>query len=155
MTKWIELLERNDYLGIKKYLKEDGDVNEENESGESVLVQAIRKKCDEEIIDLLLEHGADLNDFDNEGVSIFDFAVMYNNIKIVDMLLKNGFDVNHTRRKSGFTPLMGAVCYGRAEMVRKILDAGVDIQAVDNLGLTAGDYARKMQKKAMLELLKP
>ncbi len=153
MTHWIELLEHNDYLGIKKYLKEGGDVNEENEGGESVLVQAIRKKCDDEIIDLLLENGADLHDFDNEGVSVLDFAVMYNNARIVDLLLEEGIDVNKTQRRSRFTPLMGAVCYGRLEIAKKLLAAGADAEAVDQYGLKASDYARKMQKKAMQELL--
>ena len=153
MTKWIELFERNDYLGVKKYLKEGGDLGEENDGGESVLMQAIRKRCDDEIIDLLLEHGADLYDFDNEGVSVFDFAVMYNNAKLVDLLLERGFDVNATHRRSRFTPLMGAVCYGRAEMVQKILAAGADKNAVDNYGMSASDYARKMHKKSMQELL--
>ena len=155
MTHWIALLEHNDYLGIKKYLKEGGDVNEENEGGESVLVQAIRKKCDDEIIDLLLEKGADLHDFDNEGVSILDFAVMYNNVRIVDLLLGEGIDVNKTQRRSRFTPLMGAVCYGRLEIAKKLLAAGADAEAVDQYGLKASDYARKMQKKGMLELLEP
>ena len=153
MREWIELLGNNDYLGVKKYLKEGGDVNEENESGESVLVQAIRKKCDDDIIDLLLEQGADLYDFDNEGVSVFDFAVMYNNLRIVDMLLEQGFDVNRTQRRSRFTPLMGAVCYGRREIAEKLLTAGADRDAVDDHGLRAYDYARKMQKTAMMELL--
>jgi ankyrin repeat protein len=153
MVKWIELFERNDYLGVKKYLAEGGDVHEENEGGESVLVQAIRKKCDDEIINLLLEHGAALDDFDNEGVSIFDFAVMYDNGRIVDMLLEQGFDVNRTRRRSGFTPLMGAVCYGRRDIVEKILQAGADRSAKDSHGLTAADYARKTQKRAIQEML--
>jgi ankyrin repeat protein len=153
MTKWIELLEHNDYVGVKKYLKEGGDVDEENENGESVLLQAIRKKCDDDIIDLLLENGADLNDFDNEGVSVFDFAVMYNNGRIVDMLLEQGADVNRTQRRSRFTLLMGAVCYGRTDIAKKLLAAGADKEAEDDHGLKARDYARKMQKKAMMELL--
>lgn len=155
MVKWIELFERNDYLGVKKYLQEGGDIHEENEGGESVLVQAIRKKCDQEIVDLLLEHGADLQDFDNEGVSVFDFAVMYNNGYLVDLLLEQGFNVNRTMRRSGFTPLMGAVCYGRTEMVEKILAAGADLETTDTFGLKAADYARKMQKTSIQELLKP
>jgi uncharacterized protein len=155
MVKWIELFERNDYLGVKKYLEAGGDLHEENEGGESVLVQAIRKKCDDEIIDLLLEHGAELDDFDEEGVSIFDFAVMYNNARIVDMLLAQGFDVNHTRRRSGFTPLMGAVCYGRKEIVAKILEAGADTAIRDTHGLTAADYARKTHKQKIREMLEP
>lgn len=155
MTKWIELFERNDYLGVKKHIGEGGDLSEENEAGESVLVQAIRKKVDDDIIALLIEKGADLHDFDNEGVSIFDFAVMYNNGKIVDRLLEEGFDVNATSRRSRFTPLMGAVCYGRIDMVKKILAAGADKTAIDSYGMCAEDYARKMHKKAMLELLRP
>jgi len=154
MTNPTEYIEKNDYLNLKKYLREGGDAKEENEQGETLLLQAIRKKCDEGVIDLLLEYGASLDDFDNEGVSVFDFAIMYNNPRLVDMLLERGVDVNATRRRSRFTPLMGAVCYGRAEMVRKLLDAGADAAVRDAHGLSAYDYARKTNKPRLMELLK-
>jgi len=153
MEEWITLLKANDYLGIKKYLKSGGNPNEVEENGESVICFALRYHCDEEIIDLLIESGADVNHTDNEGVSVFDVAVTYNNLSLIERLIKSGFDVNHPTRQSGFTPLMGAVCYGRTEVIKKLLELGVDVHARDAYGLNAIDFARKMHKKSILDLL--
>ena len=74
MSEWIKLLQDNDYLGIKKYLKNGAEVNDSNESGESVLALALRYRCDDEIVDILLDNGSDLDDFNEDGVSILDGA---------------------------------------------------------------------------------
>jgi uncharacterized protein len=153
MEQWIELLKANDYLGIKKYLKNGGNPNAVEENGESVLCFALRYHCDSDSLDLLIESGADLHHVDHEGVSVFDVAVTYNHIPIIERLIDSGFDVNQPTRRSGFTPLMGAVCYGRIEVIQKLLEKGVDVTRRDNHGLSALDFARKMHKKSILTLL--
>ena len=153
MTKWVSLLQDNDYLGIKQLIKKGADINDHNESEESVLAFAIKSKCDDEIIDLLIENGAETEDFDNEGVSIFDYAIAYNNLAFVRKMLGEGVDVNLTHRRSGFTPLMCAVCYGRSEIAVLLLEHGAKKDTVDSKGFSAADFARKMRKKNMSKLL--
>lgn len=153
MEQWIELLKANDYLGVKKYLKNGANPNEVEENGESVICFAMRYHCDSDILDLLLEHGADIHHVDEEGVSVFDVAVTYNNLDLIERLIADGFDVNRATRRSGFTPLMGAVCYGRVDVIKKLLELKVDIQSRDAYGLNALDFARKMHKKSILALL--
>lgn len=153
MEKWNELLKANDYIGIKKYLNNGANPNMTEENGESVLCFALRYHCDREIIDLLIEHNADIFHIDNEGVSVFDIAVTYNHIGLIELLIQKGFDIHHPTRKSGFTPLMGAVCYGRVDVIKKLLELGVDVTSRDSYGLSAIDFARKMHKKSILALL--
>ncbi len=154
MNKWLELLKQNDYLGIKKYIRNGADINEESETGESVLMYALRYRCDEDIIELLIQSGADLRDIDNEGVSVFDMAITYDYFELVQRLVEeNVYNVNATSRKSGFTPLMCATCYGRIEIVKYLLEKGADKNAIERKGLTAADFARKMNKKSVLEIL--
>jgi len=153
MSKWIELLRDDNYLGIKKYIKNGADVEETNESGESVLACAIRESCSFETLMLLIDKGANKFDFDDEGVSIFDMSVTYNNIEMFNYLLKEGIDANQTQRRSGFTALMAAACYGRVEITKILLAHGVNQQARDMKGFRAVDFARKMNKKSILELL--
>jgi ankyrin repeat protein len=153
MDQWISLLKANDYLGIKKYLSNGGNPNAQEDNGESVICFAMRYRCDQEIIELLIEKGANLTHVDNEGVSVFDVAVTYNHLPVIDQLLESEFDINTPTRKSGFTPLMGAVCYGRIEVVRKLLGKKANLSARDNHGFTVFDYARKMNKKSILALL--
>ncbi|MFA6191966.1 MAG: ankyrin repeat domain-containing protein [Sulfurimonas sp.] len=153
MNKWLEILKNSDYLNVKKYIKEGADLNEANEAGESVLAFAIRSKCEMDLLMLLIDNGADIFDFDNEGVSIFDMAITYDNIELVKYLIKHGADVNKTNRRSRFTPLMAASCYGRVEIVKILLEEGANKDAVDIKGFSATDFARKMNKKSILEQL--
>ncbi len=153
MNKWIEFLKKNDLIGIKKYIKNGADINEANESGESVLASSLRYRCDFDLVMLLIDNGADIFDFDEEGVSIFDMAVTYDNIEVVKYLISQGVDVNTTQRRSKFTPLMAAVCYGRVDMVEFLIEQGANIKAVDAKGISVIDFARKMNKKTILNLL--
>jgi len=154
MQKWLELLKANDYLGVKKYIRDGGDVNEKGESGESVLAYALRYRCDDDLLELLLESGADIKDVDNEGVSIFDMAITYDHRDFVKKLVEEGiYGVNDTQRKSGFTPLMCATCYGRNEIVEYLLAKGADKTLTDYKGLTALDFAKKTNKKSIIKIL--
>ena len=153
MNKWLELLNKQDYLGIKKYIKSGADVHETNEAGESVLACALRAHCDDDILELLMDSGADSFDYDDEGVSVFDMAITYDNVFMVKYLIEHGIDINATTRRSGFTALMAAACYGRVEIAKILLSFGVDQNAKDTKGFTAVDFARKMNKKSLLSLL--
>ncbi len=153
MTKWIELFKNNDYLGVKKYIADGGNVNLSEENGESVICFAMRHGVDSDIIELLVDSGAELKHCDNEGVSVFDVAITYNNIDLIKKLLDDGCDINAPTRRSGFTPLMCAVCYNRVEIIELFLQKGADVTATDSQGFSALDFARKMHKKSILALL--
>ena len=153
MNAWLELLRNNDYLNVKKYIKDGGDLSETNDTGESVLACALRERCDMDLLTLLIEGGADVRDFDDEGVSVLDMAITYDNLEMVEYLIKEGIDVSATTRRSGFTPLMASSCYGRVEITRVLLQSGANQNAVDSKGFSAIDFARKMNKKSVLALL--
>ena len=152
MNTWLELLRTDDYLGIKQYLKKGADISETNEAGESVLACALRAGCERETLILLIENGADIFAVDDEGVSVFDIAITYDNADMVNYLIEQGKDVNETTRKSGFTALMGAACYGRTKITKILLEKGADQNAKDAKGFSAVDFARKMNKKSILAL---
>ena len=153
MTKWLSILQNNNYLAAKKHIKDGANLNAHTEAGESVLAYALKSRVDQDMLELLIQSGADLFYTDDEGVSIFDFAVTYNNIFMIELLLEKGKDVNDVTRKSGFTPLMAAVCYGRYDIFRVLLEAGADISAVERKSMTALDFAKKMRKTSMIKLL--
>ncbi|WP_455756028.1 ankyrin repeat domain-containing protein [Sulfurimonas sp.] len=153
MNKWLEYLKNNDFISVKKYIKNGADTNETNELGESVLACAIRFRCDFDLLMLIIDNGADIFELDDEGVSIFDMAITYNNIDMVNFLIEKGVDVNKTNRRSGFTSLMAAACYGRVEIAKILIEQGVNQDAIDAKGFSAVDFARKMNKKSVLELL--
>jgi uncharacterized protein len=153
MHTWLELLNRDDYLGIKKHIKNGASLSDVNDAGESVLACAIRARCDFETLMLLIDSGADIFDFDDEGVSILDMAITYDNVELVNYLIEQGVDVNATHRRSGFTALMAAACYGRVEIAKILLAKGANQTTRDTKGFSAVDFARKMNKKSVLALL--
>jgi len=153
MSSWLEYLKNDDYLSIKKYIKNGADLQNTNDIGESVLACAIRARCSYDTLILLIDSGADIFDFDDEGVSIFDMAITYDNIDMTNLLLEKGISVNHTNRRSGFTALMAAACYGRVEITKLLIEQGADLNLKDSKGFTAVDFARKMNKKSVLALL--
>jgi len=154
LHRWVELLKNDDYIGIKQYIKDGADVNEHSEeNGESVLAFAIREHCDIDTIMLIINSGGDAYDFDDEGVSIFDMAITYNNIDVLNYLIEKNIDINVTHRRSGFTGLMAAACYGRTEIAKLLIEHGANQEAKDSKGFRAVDFARKMNKKSVLALL--
>ncbi|MEA1916669.1 MAG: ankyrin repeat domain-containing protein [Campylobacterota bacterium] len=153
MSKWLQLIQDDDYLRIKKYISDGANINECNEEEESILAQALKHRCSQETIELIVSSGADIYEINAEGVSVFDYAISANSNYMFDYILDKGIDVNFTHRPSGFTPLMGAVCFGRVEMLNKLIDAGANIEKMDNRGLSLYDYARKMGKKKIIEVL--
>jgi len=153
MDKWIKYFKNNDFIAVKKYIKDGANLEDTNESGESVLALSLRYKCDFDLIMLLVESGADINDFDEEGVSIFEMAITYGNIEMVTYMIEHGIDVNFTQRRSRFSPLMAATCYGRVEVAKLLIDNGAKKDAIDSKGISVIDFARKMNKKSILKLL--
>jgi len=153
MDKWIKYLKNNDFIAVKKYIKDGASLEETNESGESVLAMSLRYKCDIDLVMLLVDSGADIYDFDEEGVSVFEMAITYGNLEMVKYMIEQGVDVNITHRRSRFTPLMAATCYGRVEVAKLLIENGAKKDATDSKGISVVDFARKMNKKSILELL--
>jgi len=153
MDKWIKYLKNNDFLAVKKYIKDGANLDDANENGESVLAMSLRHKCDIDLVMLLVNSGADIYDFDEEGVSIFEMAITYGNLEMVQYMIGQGIDVNETKRKSLFSPLMAAVCYGKNDIVKTLLKNGAKKDVRDLKGISVIDFARKLNKKSILELL--
>ena len=60
MTKWLSILQNNNYLAAKKLIKDGGKLNDRTEAGESVLAYALKSRVDQDMLELLIESGADL-----------------------------------------------------------------------------------------------
>jgi len=115
---------------------------------------------DSATIRLLLEKGANVNAKDPVGMTPLMNAAMNGNLKIAEMLLARGADVNAVSGpeiggsvKAGkialgsLTPLLLSSVYGPYDLVRLFLDAGAKLDARDIRGMTAlmnsvvGDHA--------------
>ncbi|WP_457592068.1 ankyrin repeat domain-containing protein [Hydrogenimonas sp.] len=123
------------------------DPNVCDEEGRSLLTLAIRHNCSAEMAELLLEAGADCRWTTAEGVGLLDEAVEKNRLDLAAMLIERGLDPSVTTRQSGMTALMLAASFDYIEMMELLYEKGADLFAVDEMGLGAVDYARKLGRK--------
>ena len=155
----VEAIIKDDYVSIKKAIKQGVDLeqiveNELNENEEPLLFFALHHKCSFETIILLVESGIDINRLDDEGISFLDEAIVTGNLDLVSYLVEEkGFDVNVTHRKSAFTPLMQAACYGYTDIVQYLLEKGADIYRKDSSNMDVIAYTQKLQRKQMQHFL--
>ena len=88
------------------------------------------------LLKVLLEHGADPNTCDDEGLTPLIMAVQERNSECVGLLLKYGANPN-ARDKEGLTAFLWAALLGDSERVRLLLPRTTNIDAADNMGRTS------------------
>lgn len=91
-----------------------------------------------DLIEALLDAGADVNPAPGPGLTPLMFAVMPGgDVRVVELLLAKGADVNAAYPANGYTALMGAAAEGTGEMVSALIKAGADLHAKNRFGETA------------------
>ena len=106
------------------------DVNSRNpKSGRTPLMAASYKGRDyAEIVQLLLEHGAEVNLRDRFGDNALILASFNGSVHTVQILLDNGADIN-AYNKRGFTALFRAAVGCHPETLQRLLDRGASISS--------------------------
>jgi len=163
MDELIIALQQDNLAKIKSLCKKGIDIKEpitigleydlEDYDKVSVLFYAIRYQASIEAIKLLLECGANLQEIDEDGLSAIDIAIKFKREDVIRLCIQKGMDVNKTSRKSKINPLLLASCFNDVNIVKLLLDNGADINYVDNYGMNAKDYARKLGQKKVLKFL--
>ena len=123
----------NDHVDIARLLlKFRADTNAKDKDGSSPMCLAA-SNGNLQMMDLLLQMGANAQKNDERGVSPLELASRGGHAAAVQWLLFKGVDVN---TKNTF-PLTEAVYANQPHVVRILLDAGVHINKVNELGHTA------------------
>jgi ankyrin repeat protein len=143
-------LKQND--GVMKFLLKNLDIKVEKESGNTALMMAALSGF-EEVAELLIERGANIEARDELGRTALTFAILGRNKKAVELLIKKGADTQ-IQIASGITALMQAATMGNAEITAILLNENnANINAKDNNGVTALLYAAEMGHEEIVELL--
>lgn len=123
---------------VKKYLEKNHDIidiNECDQYAETALYISITRER-KEIVELLLEYGADTEKRDIHGNTPLMNAVLHESKKIVYLLLSKGADVNAIDNNNGSTALLEAVCAGNTKIVKILISYGAAINIADFFGIT-------------------
>lgn len=146
-TELIKAIEGDLVLQVKRLLADGVDINATNEDDLSLLIVAIKSNASKEMVELLLDKGADIDWKTKEGVSLLDEVVEKNRVDLAKLFIDRGIDPCKTSRKSGMTALMLAACFDYVEMMELLLERGANLYAIDKNGMSALDYARKLRCK--------
>jgi ankyrin repeat protein len=126
----LEAVALGDYGAVKTLLHDQEELLTRcRQSGKSPLHRAllINEKA---IAELLLDHGAPIEEIDSTGATPLHRAVFENNLPLALLLLARGAD-RDAYDKGGCTPLILAARDGHREMAALLLDHGADLQARD------------------------
>ena len=111
---------------------------------------------DLEMVQVLLDYGADVNAKESTGCTPLNFALENHSKdldpRIVPFLLECGTDPN-LQADNGFTPLHRASDSGRIEIVRVLVDHGASVEVQDKQGRTPVDIASGEQRDEIIKLL--
>ena len=132
-------------------VEEMGSVNVrlDNLRNDTLLTLAMRKK-DMELVELLLEHGADINHGDRHGNAVLHWAASSWNTDTVKFLLEHGADINR-ENSNGATALHWAASSGNIDVIKFLLEHGADKIHVSTALISATQTLQAGAVKLLLE----
>ena len=128
---------------VRQLLAGKVDVEEKGGASECTALHAAASHDHEEVIILLLEHGADASASDNKGDAPMHAAAsraFFGHTAVLLRLSEHGADPS-VKNNEGFTPLHSAVLRGHEETVLLLLEHGADEQSKAKNGQTPKDIA--------------
>ncbi len=124
-------------------------------NGATPLLFAARHRH-ENMVRMLLEHGADLRARSNDGLTALHRLALFPTKPIsetlIDLILQHRPPLDAST-KFGQTPLMIACQTGESLLAKKLILHGADVRAVDRWGQTPLHYAASNGKAEMIPLL--
>ena len=130
----------------------DVDANVKGLNARPVLLAYVWRD-NQDRVEKLLAHGADVNAQDGDGDTALHGAAQTGNVNIMQLLLDKGADPN-VKNKQGGTPLMWAAVYGHQDAARLLLNRGAGASLKDNDGITAAEWAARNKRDNVVLLLK-
>jgi len=117
-----------------------------------VLIKTRPLMIQNDIVDMLLAHGAETNGVDRNGETVLTLAAQGGRTSIVQPLVEHGVQIN-TPNRHGITALMIAAGDGNETLVKFLLKKGADVRLKDATGNTARQYAERRGYTEVVRLL--
>lgn len=132
---------------LRTLIRAGANVNATSLNERTPLFSAAFSSKNPEILTVLINAGATVNVQNLDGSTPLSTAARFNqNPEIVRVLINAGAKLETRLARSGDTPLMLSVGYGRSgpEVLTVLINAGAEVNARDNQGRTALDIAMSM-----------
>ncbi|XP_037936740.1 protein phosphatase 1 regulatory subunit 12B isoform X6 [Teleopsis dalmanni] len=107
---------------------------------------------DKEEVLKLLEHGADINTANVDGLTALHQACIDDNLEMVEFLVEHGADINR-QDNEGWTPLHATASCGFVSIARYLVEHGAEVAAVNSDGDLAVDLAVDIQHLPMMDFM--
>ena len=148
-------LESNNEGPIIKFIKDnDFDFNQQNNEGEILLTDAaFRTHASKELIQALLDKGADVNGVNKHKKTALILAASRRKKTVVDLLLKKSPKMIDNQDADGNTALIYAAVLGFPDIVDSLLKAGAKKDIRNKDGKTALDWATINKNREIINLL--
>lgn len=147
-----DVVARGDIERLESMLAENPDlIHSRNKMEKTPLHYAVTNRKSE-IIELLIERGAEVGAADVTGMTPLHVAATLNRVHEAILLLEAGADLE-ARDAFGDTALHGAAMHGQISILRELIKRGADSQAVNNQGLTPSGLAKKHRRTRAASVL--
>lgn len=138
---------------VASVLIENGaDVNSEHHSLGTPLMQAAKYRV-AEVVDVLLKAGAEVDCYDGDGASALTIAIKNSHPEIVRKLIHAGCEYNDSLTDQLDPPLLLAVASGNENIVKILLEEGVDVDMENGKGESPLHLAARQQLPSLFEQL--
>ncbi|WP_353282647.1 ankyrin repeat domain-containing protein [Wolbachia endosymbiont (group A) of Pogonocherus hispidulus] len=138
---------------VKCLIKNGTDVNAKNEDGYTPLHLVAKEGGRADIAKVLLKHNADVNARSNWRMTALHYAIICENLAIVEFIVEKGADIN-ARDRNNNTPLHFAAMKGKIDVVKILLEYNADVNTKNNEGRTALHYAANNNYQELVECIR-
>ncbi|XP_068683255.1 E3 ubiquitin-protein ligase HECTD1-like isoform X4 [Montipora foliosa] len=121
-----------------------------NERSHRQLIDCIRSKDTDAVIDAIENGGFEVNFMDDVGQTLLNWASAFGTLEMVEYLCERGADVNRGQRSSS---LHYAACFGRPAVAKTLLRHGANPDLRDEDGKTPMDKARERNDEGHREVV--
>ena len=137
MTALNYAINANKLDAIKLFIENGIDPDTVIDKYETTLLMWAARNGHNDLVEALIEAGADINTTSIQKMTALNYAINANNLDAIKLFIENGIDPDMVIDKYETTLLMWAAKNGHNELVEVLIKAGADINKKDKIGESA------------------